>query len=110
MQTVHTVGSTGDPPAGTAVLDQLRVEWSEIATVMSNGPAEEITVKEETPAEDLPEFADMTSAIKATEAGQDRPILSRTYNITSERLDHRYKHIPHDPFQLTLFIEEETDI
>lgn len=112
MQNVHTTGSTYNPPAGTLILDQMRVEWSETATAVSDAPAEEVTVKEETPAGDPPELVETTSGVVATELWQDRTILSGTYSITSERLDCHYKYIPHDLFQLTFcfFFEEKTDI
>ena len=96
--------------SGTPILDQMRVEWNEMATAASGVPADEVTVKEETPAGCPIELIDTTSAVVATEARPDRTILSGIYNITSERLDRRYKRIPHDPFQLTLFVDEETDI
>lgn len=97
------------PPPDTPVLDQMRVEWSQMATAMHDAPAKKPRAKKEKPS--VPISKHSNTAASGSSGEQNDVYLSGTYNINSDTIEETFL-LPAAslPLRLTLFTEESTGI
>lgn len=88
------------PPAGTPVLEQMRIEWGQMPIAMRAAPAKKPRPKKEKPAESPAHPNTTTNRI----SDDDLDIyLSGTYKIASDSIEDTF--VIHSPLRLTLFTE-----
>ena len=70
---------------GTPVLDQVRIEWSQMPTVMRDAPAKKARVKKDNLIKST--TVNGRPGAVATDLGQDAICLSGTYRVSSDRIE-----------------------